>query len=271
MAEACWRVRAVPVPAIFKYSISIPAIFGASIWLGFIWRRLSKSAVIIQVFICLLIYALIPNLFQSMDWARHNPAFLLETKPKTVTIKTGALQEDVDQGNAAKVGEPILKQHVIEPAGVFYERVARTDPEDPRSPKVGIGRFHAEIWVLSWLGIDFSEFKKSQLVATRFFFDALFPFVLLFLISFVTKPVSLSRLDRFYAKLHTPVQKTPELEQQALKESYQNPRKFEKDKLFPHSNWEFLKPTKMDLLGFGGSWVLVGIIILLLWVMVNLG
>jgi SSS family solute:Na+ symporter len=256
---------------LFKYSISIPAIFGASIWLGFIWRRLSKPAVIIQVFICLFIYAIIPNLFQSMSWARHNPHFLLETKPKTVTIKTGALQEDVAEGRAGEVGETIRKQHVVEPAGVFFERVARSDPEDPQSPKVGIGRFHAEIWVLSWLGIDFSEFKKSQLVAVRFFFDALFPFVLLFLISFVTKPVPLNLLDRFYAKLHTPVQKTPELELQALEESYRNPRKFEQDKLLPNSNWEFLKPTRMDLLGFGGSWVLVGIIILLLWVMVNLG
>ncbi len=255
---------------LFKYSISIPAIFGASIWLGFVWRRLSKSAVIIQVFICLFIYALIPNLFQSLTWARHNPAFLLETKPKTVTIKTGALHEDVNEGRAGEVGETILKLHNIEPAGVFFERVARIDPEDPDSPKVGIGRFHAEIWVMSWFGIDFTQFRKSQLVAVRFFFDALFPFVLLFLISFLTKPVSQNLLDRFFAKLHTPVQKTPELEQQALEESYRNPRKFEKDKLFPNSSWEFLKPTKMDLLGFGGSWVLVGVIILLLWVMVNL-
>jgi SSS family solute:Na+ symporter len=256
---------------LFKYSISIPAIFGASIWLGFIWRRLSKSAVIIQVFICLFIYAIIPNLFQSLTWARHNPAFLLETKPKTVIIKTGALQEDVDEGKADVVGETIRKQHVIEPAGVFFESVARIDPEDPQSPNVGIGRFHAEIWVLSWLGIDFREFKKSQLVAARFFFDALFPFVLLFLISFMTKPIPRELMDRFFAKMHTPVQKTPELEREALEESYRDPRKFEKDKLFPHSNWEFLKPTKMDLLGFGGSWILVGVIILLLWMMVNLG
>ena len=34
---------------LFKYIISIPAIFGASIWLGFIWRRLTKSAVFTQV------------------------------------------------------------------------------------------------------------------------------------------------------------------------------------------------------------------------------
>ena len=33
---------------LFKYFISMPAVFGASIWLGFIWRRLTRWAVIIQ-------------------------------------------------------------------------------------------------------------------------------------------------------------------------------------------------------------------------------
>ncbi len=255
---------------LFKYVISIPAIFGASIWLGFVWRRLTKSAVFVQVAICLLIYAIIPNLFQTFNWAKYNQSFLLETKPKTIIITTSALREDVETGRAESVGQSIQKQHIIEPTAIFFENVARIDPSDPSSPKIGLGRFHAEICVLSWFGIDFSSFTKAQLVATRFFFDALFPFILLFLVSFLTKPVSQHHLDRFFAKMHTPVQKNPKEEEKALEEAYKNPQKYEKDKLFPGSNWEILKPTKTDFLGFGGSWVLVGIIILLLWVMTSL-
>lgn len=255
---------------LFKYMISVPAIFGASIWLGFIWRKLTKSAVFIQVAICLIIYAIIPNLFQTLDWARYNESFLQETKAKTVTITISALTEDVKAGKAEYIGQPIQRQHTIEPAGVFFENVARTDPADPSSPKVGLGRFHAEIWVLSWLGIDFSHYKKAQLVAIRFLFDAIFPLLLLFLISFVTKPTPKRRLDRFFAKMHTPVQKTPEEEKKALEDSYENPEKFKKDKILPESNWEILKPTKLDLLGFGGSWVIVGIIILLLLLMISI-
>lgn len=255
---------------LFKYMISVPAIFGASIWLGFIWRKLTKSAVFIQVAICLIIYAIIPNLFQTLDWARYNESFLQETKAKTVTITISALTEDVEAGKAEYIGQPIQRQHTIEPAGVFFENVARTDPADPSSPKVGLGRFHAEIWVLSWLGIDFSHYKKAQLVAIRFLFDAIFPLLLLFLISFVTKPTPKRRLDRFFAKMHTPVQKTPEEEKKALEDSYENPEKFKKDKILPESNWEILKPTKLDLLGFGGSWVIVGIIILLLLLMISI-
>jgi SSS family solute:Na+ symporter len=255
---------------LFKYMISIPAIFGASIWLGFIWRRLTKTAVIIQVVLCLMIYALIPNLFQGMNWARNNPAFLKETKPLTVTITTGALKEDVEQGRAQTIGQSIKKQHTIPPAGIFFENIALTDPANPASPKMGLGRFHAEIWVLSWLGIDFSHFKKAQLVAVRFFFDALFPFVLLFLFSYLTRPVKKMHLDRFFAKIHTPVQATEELERIALEENYRHPERLEKNKIWPGSNWEIHKPGWMDFVGFFGCWVLVGVIILLLWIMLNI-
>ena len=255
---------------LFKYIISIPAIFGASIWLGFIWRRLTKTAVYSQVIICLLIYAVIPNLFQTLDWAKSKPSFLLETQPKTVTVTVNALREDVDKGRAEYISQPLQREHTIEPVGIFFENVARTDPANPDSPKVGLGRFHAEIWVLSWFGVDFTRWTKAQLVAIRFLFDALFPFLFLFLISFLTKPVPQSHLDRFFARLHTPVQKTPEEEKKALEDSYRNPGKFEKDKLFPGSNWEIMRPTKTDFLGFGGSWILVGVIILLLWIMTSI-
>ena len=56
----------------------------------------------------------------------------------------------------------------------------------------------------------------------------------------------------------------------ALEESYNNPGKYERDKIKPGSNWEIMKPTKLDILGFGGSWILVGMIILLLWLMTSI-
>jgi len=255
---------------LFKYFISMPAVFGASIWLGFIWRRLTRWAVIIQIFVCFGIYAVIPNVFQTWDWARSRPAFLSETRPQVVRIMTKALQEDVDAGRARATGEKIEKPHAIEPAAVFYEKVVRVRPEDPDSPRIGIGRFEAEIWVLSWLGIDFTRFTKAQLVATRFFFDALFPFVLLFLLSWLTRPLPKSDLDSFFAKIHTPVQPIPTEDDRTVEEARAHPEKLERRKLWPRSNWEVMKPGRADVLGFGGTWVLVGVIIILLWIMVSI-
>lgn len=254
----------------FKYFISLPAIFGAAIWLGFTWRRLTKAAVIAQIFVCFAIYAVIPNLFQSMEWARTRPGFLRETRPQVLTITTKALRDDVAAGRAAAVGELIRKQRVNPPVGIFFEKVALVDPKDPGSPRVGIGRFQAEIWVLSWFGVDFSGFSTAQLSAVRFGFDALFPFLLLFLLSAVTKPIPKSDLDRFFAKIHTPVQPTPEDEARALRHAVEHYDEIERRKLRPGSSWEFMKPVKSDVIGFFGSWALVGVIIFLLWLMVNI-
>ena len=70
---------------------------------------------------------------------------------------------------------------------------------------------------------------------------------------------------------HTPVQPTPEAEEKALEEAAANPERFEKKKLIPGSNWEILKPGWIDVVGFGGSWVLVGVIIFLLWLLTRVG
>jgi SSS family solute:Na+ symporter len=255
---------------LFKYFISLPAIFGAAIWLGFLWRRVTRAAVIAQVFLCFTIYALVPNVFQSLEWARTKQAFLRETRAQVVTITTQAVKEDVAAGRAAEVGQVIRKEHVNPPEGIFFEKVARRDPADPDSPRIGIGRFHAELWVLSWFGVDFAGFSKAQLSAVRFGFDALFPFVLLFLLSAVTRPVPKADLDRFFARVHTPVQPTAEGEERALRHAVENYEEIERRKLRPGSNWEIMKPKLVDVLGFAGCWVLVGVIIFLLWVMVNI-
>ncbi len=254
----------------FKYFISLPAIFGAAIWLGFLWRRVTKPAVIAQVVICFAVYAVIPNAFQSLEWARTRPGYLLETRARTVPITVPAVREDVDAGRAAAVGEIIRKDHTSPPEGVFFEKVVRVDPGDPASAKIGLGRFHAEIWVLSWLGIDFTGCSKAQLSAARFAFDALFPFLLLFLFSAFSKPVPKTDLDRFFAKVHTPVQPTPEAEAAALRRAVERYEEIEARKLKPGSNWEIMKPRLVDVLGFAGCWALVGVIVFLLWLMVNI-
>lgn len=256
---------------LFKYFITIPAIFGAPIWLGYIWRRLTRTAVAIEVVVCFTIFAILPNLFQGLEWARSNPAFHVQTEAYTHLYKAEATQDDVALGRATEVGEAIEKEIRIEPQGIFFQNVVREDPENPDSPLVGIGRFESEIWVMSLVGIDFTQFKKSELVAARFFFTAIFPFVLLILISFLSRPVNKGHLDYFFGKIYTPIQATPEADAAAVAHAAAHPEKLAHRKLFPNSNWEIAKPTRLDYLGFGGSWVIVGLVILALWMMVNIG
>jgi len=256
--------------SLFQYFISIPAIFGASIWLGFLWRRLTKWAVILQAFICFGIYAVIPNVFLNLEWARTNPRLIMETQPRLVHMVVEATRMDVAAGRAMAVAQRFDKAEVQDASAIFFDQVARRDPSNPNSPKIGLGRFNAEIWVLSWFGLDFTRYSKAQLVAVRFFFDALFPFLLLFVFSIFSRPVSKADLDPFFARLRTPVQPNADLDKQSVAEAVHKLEQYEKDKIWPGSNWEIYKPGRQDLWGFGGSWVLVGVIVFLLWLMVNL-
>jgi SSS family solute:Na+ symporter len=255
---------------LFQYIISVPAIFGASIWLGFVWRRVTRWAVVWQVAICILLYAAIPTAFQGIDAARRHPAWLLETAPRLVSSTAPASRDDVEAGRASRAGEPIARSQTVPPTGVFFEKVVPVDPGNPNSLKEGRGRFHAELWVISWFGIDFTTWTKPQLVAARFYFDALFPFLALVVFSWFTRPEPEDALDRFFAKMHTPVQPTREAELAALEAACANPRQFDAEKVFRGRNWEILKPARSDYIGFFGTWALVGVVILLLWAMVTI-
>lgn len=256
---------------LFKYFISLPAIFGAPIWLGFMWRRLSKHAVIIQVCVSFLIIAILPNVFQTWTTARKYQPFLKQTVERQISVKVKALKSDVDQGLANQIGQSIVKKRVIPSYAIYYDRVARENPSNPNSHLIGYGRFNSELYFLNLCGINFTHFSKAQLVAIRFLFDALFPFVMLFILSYFTKPVRKKNLDYFYAKIHTPVQPTSDEDDKLINENAANMDKFKGSRLFPKTQWELHKPGKMDFIGFLGTWVLVGVILLLLWVVVRVG
>ncbi len=256
---------------LFKYFISMPAIFGAPIWLGFTWRRLSRWAVGIQIIVSFMIMVIIPNVFQSSLTARSHEPFLKQTVERQITVTTKALTLDVEQGLADKIGQKIEKQRMVPAYPIFFDRIARENPEDPNSRLIGYGRFNAEAWVISLLGIDFTNFSKAQLVTVRFLFAALFPFALLFLLSYFTKPASKKTLDYFFAKVHTPVQPTPEADIEKVKENAGNMAIFDSSKLFPRTQWEIHKPSKMDYLGFFGTWAMVGLVVFIMWLIVNIG
>ena len=98
-----------------------------------------------------------------------------------------------------------------------------------------------------------------------------FPFLLLFGLSAFTRPVEKKRLDRFFGKLHTSVQPTPEEDEAAVERAAVHPEEFEAKKIWPGSDWEILKPGIIDIIGFGGSCLLVVFILFLLWGMAGLG
>ena len=201
-------------------TVNVP--FGASVLLIFFWRKLTLAAVWTTVVVSALVNIVAPVwLAYAVPSLRESPALV-----KEVSQEDGTMQ------------------------AVFFESVVRSDPGDPDSARIGQGRLHLEVVTLGLLGLPVEEMSQSTRNASRYIYDAFFPFLVLLLVSLFTRKPETHRVDRFFGKMKTPVGASPELEEAAMAETYANPNRFDHTKLFPNSSWEFTKWDKVDAVGF---------------------
>ncbi len=215
-------------------TVNLP--FGAAVLLTFFWRRLTAPAVWACVIVTSLVVIVIP-------WTASQVPAVARSAELTAmsTPASGA------------------------PVPVYFNKVVRERPADAASPLVaagGLNRFNVECWLLGKAGVDVVSLTKTQRVTLQFFFDALFPFVVLIVTSLLTRPTDPARVAQFYGKMKTPVGETPELEAAGLAETARNPGRFDQTKLVPASNWEFCKWDRVDTIGFLACSALSGAIVL---------
>ena len=130
----------------------------------------------------------------------------------------------------------------------------------------GEGSLKIDFLLYGLMGIDLSNANKATLETLRLPIRLLLPFAVLFFLSLVTPRGSEAILDRYFAKMKTPVQSDPTADNEALEAAYRDPSSTISRKLFPNSDWEFVYPTKMDVTGFLISCVVCALVIgLLLW------
>jgi SSS family solute:Na+ symporter len=256
---------------LFKNIISIGTIIGPALWLVYFWRRLTTTAVVVQMVISILTTAVIPSVAPMFDAVRANPALTVQTPEKVYLLTTRAVTEDVTLGRADSVGQILHKRKVQPPIAIYFDEVVRENEHDPASRLVGKGSFKNQIFYCSLLGVPVEGMNKAQLSTVSLLFDIVFPFLVLFGVSLVTKRNSEKTLREFYAAVHTPTIADPEEDARRVQEAIEHPEIVEKRKLFPHTDWEFWKPTKADIWGFIGCWVLVGIIIGLYLFLMTIG
>jgi SSS family solute:Na+ symporter len=264
-------IAGTSVASLAKTMITFNIFPGAMVFLVVFWRRLTVPAILISLAIWVLLMGVVPLVVPSVEGLRRSPALLLQTSETVTRASAPATAVDVAGGRAKRVGEAIEKKHVIAPAACFFESIARSDPMDVGSAYEGVGRFYSENYLLHLLGVPVERFSAAGIVASRWFFDSLFPFVILMAFSLVTPRSTGQRVDRFYAKLKTPIGATEEEEAAALRESLESPERFEKQKLFPGSAWEFTRWSRKDFVGFSVCWVVVGLIVLVLYGVVRVG
>jgi len=250
------------VIALLKFAIVLLVIWGVPITFIFLWRRLTETAVRVQVLATVVLVAIIPWSVPAIPSLARSAELTRMTREQVLTVSAPAIAADVAAGRAQAEGEMITRQQRVEPVSIYFEEgVVRSDPKDLNSPRTGKGLFRIEVWLLAVLGVDVAGFNPAQLLMTRYVIDALLPILLLIGVSLLTKPTDPARVARFHVRMKTPVGATLEEDAKEVEASYANPARYDHLKLFPKSNWELTKWTREDALGFLGCCGLVGFIL----------
>jgi len=143
---------------IMVLTINLP--FGAVIMLMFFWRRLTAPAVGWGVAISTVVIILVPWTASRFDVVARDPE--------------------------------IARMSTVPGAGVYFARVVHSDPSNPSSPLVAApvrtNRFNFEAWLVGKAGFDVASLTPAQRYSIQYFFDATFPFVVLIVVSLLTRP-----------------------------------------------------------------------------------
>lgn len=229
------------VYAVVQLLLTVNVPFGAAVFLIFFWRRLTAAAVWAAVIVSAIVNILFPS--------------LIATQIDAIASNEAILQETVAQDGSSHA--------------VYFADVVRINPEELDSPRVGVERFHVELWVLNLVGVPVESFSVSQRNAARYLFNGLFPFVILIVVSLMSKAASHERVDQFYGKMKTPVKPDPEEDAKEMEATMRDPHRFAHTKLLgPKSSWEFGKWNRVDAVGFIAcvaiSFAILGVFVLLL-------
>jgi SSS family solute:Na+ symporter len=131
------------------------------------------------------------------------------------------------------------------------EQVQMTYSEDVRL--AGFGNFQLDFLPYQWFGMDLAGASSAWLATLELPPKIFAPFLVMILCSLLTRRNSKQGLDRYYAKMKTPVSPDPDEDRERLEAAYAEPEKLESGKLFPGSDFEFQRPNRVDIIGFSVS------------------
>jgi len=254
---------------LLKLMFEINIVVAAAWWLGFKWRRSNRYGALASIGVAAVFFFLLPLLLPiCLPSLKTNPYLLKTTQVHQVTRIYHAHEMDVET-RAAEIAsweklsdEEKLIVAQLQPLGIG-ETYTRTISLDPKSifwtkgfqkrddgALEGSGLLSLELVVLDQLGVDLSANKYAMNETLRIIIRTGIPFLILIVVSKLTRPEDKQGLDRFFVKMKTVVIQDRQADNRELELSYANPARFNHLKLFPKSNWELLKWNRIDAIGF---------------------
>ena len=207
------------------------------------------------------------------EMVRYYQASQMDVQQREQEIDQWQRQNQADSDNAPmpetlKIGQTYAKTYVLPSKSIFWTKGIKVDPERGR---YGSGMLSFELVLLDKLGFDLQQNPYALNETIRILIRTLMPFVILIVISFLTRRDDKTMLDRFYVKMKTQVHVDPDEDLRQMELSYADPGRFNHRKLFPKSGWEFDKWTKTDTVGFVISAAVAGLVILFLIGIISIG
>jgi SSS family solute:Na+ symporter len=288
LISAYFAVKSNSIFELFKMTMMFNSILAAGFWLGMLWRRSNAAGVWTSMISMFIATVILPFGLPVIPGVRTSEYLCKTTQPIPVSRVYVASEMDVqnrknaiarwDRFNAAGKAESI-RPDILETGEQFEKKVLLprksifwSDGLELNEGKVaGLGNLKVELIALDRLGWDLSKNSYSLNETLTFLFRIIFPFLILMLVAYFTKPEDKMRLDQFYGKMMTPVVGSHEDDVNAMKQTRTNPHRFNYLKLFPNSNWEFRKWNSEDWIGVIVSSIAAVSIVLLLVFIVSLG
>ncbi len=294
-----------------KFGWELPVAITGTFWLGIFWRRATRAAAWVSVGFSAMVFFILPlataalmtrdqqrALAQTATAPREN----IGQRPTTVTAedierdnlvvryegltdRTGEwLTDDAPPTHRGRTflgieGKVGFKPRFVQRDGRWYQYL-RVGPraflfyqEATDDDGVAYGRtaFFVDLWFINKYIIDLTTWKKQNVEVFRLGLRIVMPVVLGIVVSLLTKPNSKLTLDRFFARMMTPVSPDRERDAAQVAASYAEPTRYQHRKLFgPGSSLEVYKPQKIDVIGFVlaalGTFAIIGLALLMAWV-----
>ena len=272
-----------------KFILGFNAIIGAAFLMGMLWRRATKAAAWTCIGVVLVYTLILPMALPLIPAVRYAEALQVKTRPEPIQVESVAGRLDVEArarqiaawDSADQLGKATGDRPESLQAGQKYQRIFKPEQKavfwkdgiakDEAGRAYGKSMLYVELVALHKLGWDLSRNPYALNESMRAILRILIPFGAMILVSLLTRPVDKRMLDRFFAKMHTPVTGDKEHDERELALNLENPERTLAARAFPNSNWEFSRWTAYDVKA--QAWILVGVAgcIGLIWLIVNLG
>ena len=257
-------------------------VMAAAFWLGIKWRRATKTGAWWSMMSALIFFVLLQVLIPLIPGVKTNEYLAKTIQPITVQRVYTARDVDVkereqdivaweslnlagkadgERPDSLVAGQQFVKHYDTPKRSIFWTQGLKINGN---GDVYGSGMLSLELVIVDLIGFDLSANAYAMNETIRIIILTFIPFIVLVIFSYLSTPDDRRRLDRFFVKMKTPTKTDRREDAKEMERSYANPGRFDHNKLFPGTNWEFEKLDSTDIKGIvwftlGGILILVAI------------